>query len=85
MGRYDIVFLLRILLGANVYLGKEKYSRSIMSREDIIICLTIQVGSHKVKLVDSYNYQLSTSLYDLGQTFDSHVKKNIYLSLQFCL
>ena len=25
MGRYDIVFLIKILLAANVYLGKEKY------------------------------------------------------------
>ena len=77
MGRYDIVFLIRILLGANTDLGKEKYILSIISKDDVIVCMNIQVGPNTVKLVDSYNI-LSHSLYKLGETFNLDIKKDIF-------
>lgn len=77
MGRYDIVFLLHILVNANINLGKEKYSFDISSKDDVIFSLTIKVDSYKVKLVDSYNI-LAHSLYNFGQTFDLYIRKDIF-------
>lgn len=44
LGRYDIVFLIKILVVANVNNGKEKYVLSIRSKDENLLCLKIKVG-----------------------------------------
>lgn len=75
LGRYDIVFLLKILINANV--EQEKYKLDIYTKNDLILSLKIKVNGHWIKLVDSYNI-LSHSLKDLGKTFELDTKKDIF-------
>jgi len=77
MGRYDIVFLLKILINANSSHTEEKYRLNIFTKDDLILSLSIKANGHSIKLVDSYNI-LSHSLKDLGNTFELDIKKDIF-------
>lgn len=55
LGGYDVVFLIKILVSANVNLNKDKYILSMQCKDDNILCLTIKVDKYTIKLIDSYN------------------------------
>lgn len=55
MARYDIVFILKVLIKANI--NTHKYKLDIIFRDNSILSLTITAnyvkGKYKVRLVDS--------------------------------
>jgi hypothetical protein len=81
LGRYDVVFLLKTLINANI--TQNKYNLEIISRDNLILSLIIhkkvKTKPYTIKIVDSYNI-LSQSLKDLCKTYQSEtdVSKDIF-------
>lgn len=79
LGRYDVVFLLKTLIQAN--LKEDIYKLEIISRDDLILSFMISkkinTKNYKIKIVDSYNI-LSHSLKDLCKAYKSETVKDIF-------
>ena len=75
LGRYDIIFILNILIHANM--AQERYKLDIFAKDDLILSLGIKVNRYHIKLIDSYNI-LTHSLRDLGETFELDVNKGVF-------
>jgi len=81
MGRFDVVFILRVLIKANEVSNNTKYSYNLVFRDDIILALNISTKvnnkTYTIRLVDSYNL-LQSRLSKLCDTFDTEVKKSYF-------
>ena len=79
LGRYDAVFLLSVLITANMI--DDRYILDMICRDDTILSLSISKKVNKkmytIKIIDSYNI-LSHSLKTLCLTFNTKISKDIF-------
>ena len=74
LGRYDIVFLLKILYNEN---NIDKYNISCLLRNDNIIKVTIKKGNNTLNILDSY-CMLPNYLSKLGKDFKVENLKSLF-------
>lgn len=85
LGRFDVVFLLKILLDFNLSLEKDKYIVTPFYRDNQVLRLTVSIltkqGKKKSKInihfVDSLNF-LNSSLDKLCKDFEVETSKGIF-------
>jgi DNA polymerase type B, organellar and viral len=81
-GKYDLVFILRIIKEYNLKLGYDYYQISTIIRDDVIIKLKLQIKSSsnksiKIILLDSLNL-LKGNLTSLAKDFNVHTQKGVF-------
>jgi DNA polymerase type B, organellar and viral len=76
-GKYDSIFILKILIEANKIIGSVYYKLEPVYKDDILLKLDIKVKNNKITIMDSYNL-LNTGLYELSHSFNLDVTKGFF-------
>jgi hypothetical protein len=76
-GKYDSIFILKILIEANKKIGSVYYKLEPVYKDDIMLKLDIKVKNKKITIIDSYNL-LNTGLYELSRSFNLDVTKGFF-------
>jgi DNA polymerase type B, organellar and viral len=73
-GKYDSIFIIKILTEANKRKGFNYYKLESVYKDNVLLKLTIKVKHNRITIIDSYNL-LNAGLYKLSRSFGITVVK----------
>jgi hypothetical protein len=76
-GKYDSVFINKILKESNIKRGFDYYILTPVYKDDVLLKLDIKIKNKKITIIDSYNL-LNSGLYDLSISFNLDVTKGYF-------